>query len=184
MALRRYVVAVDRSSRSGLEVEVFSVVVVDIGEQNHLIRYSDFFKHMRKLGLQKRIYVPKMLKLISELIDRHIIVGLRVFTRLDSVVEIVHSRGAAILACVVDDNIYRYHTSNSRRASDYLKNIQLVLLESTLKKPGRELIEKTHRVGLKMVTLRTIMKISDNIANYTRNILEDQLKKIPQIWKL
>ncbi|RLG87061.1 MAG: hypothetical protein DRO39_01475 [Thermoprotei archaeon] len=79
-------------------------------------------------------------------------------------------------------------TSTTPRAvakiSSYLKNIPLVLLESTLKKPSRELIEKVHRAGLTMVFLRTVVKISDNIANYTRSILGEQLQKVPQVWRL
>lgn len=179
---KSFIIAIDRSTHNG--VEVFSVVATHINSQNILIRYSDFFKHMRKLGSQKRTYVPKMLRIIKQLIDEKVILGLKVFTRLGNVLELVESRKTLILACVVDNNTYNYYTTEGIKSSDRLRDIPLILLEDELKKPSKELIKKVRRLGLTMVYLRIVMNISDNIANYARSILEGNLENIPTVWRL
>jgi len=183
MVTRKFIVAIDRSTKVG--VEVFAVIALSIDSQEKLIRYSDFFKHLRRLGrFSKIIYLPKMLRIIKQLVERRIIIGLKVFTRLNEAVELVHSRRANILACIVDNNTYNYYTTRGIKSSNYFKYIPLVILENELKKPSEELIDKVHRAGLTMVFLRTTLNISDNIASYTRNLFEKQLREIPQIWNL
>ena len=182
MNSRKFIIAMDRSSYRGLEV--FSIVAARVDSQKVLTRYSDFFKHMRKLGSQKRTYVPKMLKIINQLVEENVIIGLKVFTRLNNAIEMVYNRKSSILACIIDDNTYQYCTTSGTKTSSYLKNIPLILLENSLSKPSKNLIKKIHRMNLTMVFLRTVIKISDNIANYTRSVFEEQLQRIPQIWKL
>ena len=183
MVTRKFVVAIDRSTKAG--VEVFAVIALPIDSQEKLIRYSDFFKHLRRLGRSSKMtYIPKMLRIIKQLVEKRIIVGLKVFTMLNEAVELVHSRRASILACIVDNNTYNYYTTRGTKSSSYFKYIPLVILENELKKPSEKLIDRVRRAGLTMVSLRTTLNISDNIASYTRNLFEKQLRDILQIWNL
>ena len=44
-----FAVAIDRSYRQG--IEVLAVVASSLTRQDDMVRYADFFKHMRKLGI-------------------------------------------------------------------------------------------------------------------------------------
>ncbi|RLG87062.1 MAG: hypothetical protein DRO39_01480 [Thermoprotei archaeon] len=57
MGSRRYIVAIDRSGCYRLEV--FGITATPIDAQSVLISYSNFFKHMRKLGSQKGCMYPR-----------------------------------------------------------------------------------------------------------------------------
>jgi len=45
-----------------------------------MVRHTDFFKHVRKLGSYRRIHIPKMLKVVEELIQNSSIAGSEVVT--------------------------------------------------------------------------------------------------------
>jgi len=164
---------------------VFAVVASSLTRQDDVIRYADFFKHMKKLGRYKGIYIPKMLRIVSELVESGSIAGLRVVTSVDALVKLVTSRSRVVRVCVVDDTVAEGHTRSSARVENLLLGkIPMVVLENQLRDPSRELIETLHKLNVKLVFLRTLHTISDNIASYARSMFEEQLQKIPQVWRL
>ena len=177
-----FAVAIDRSYRQG--IEVLAVVASSLTRQEDVVRYADFFKHMRKLGRYRRIYIPKMLKLVEQLIKGNSIAGLRIFTSIGSLIDLVSSRLKTIEVCVVDNTIAGSYTSTGTRVEEQLREIPVVVLESQLRKPSKELIETLHKLNVELVFLRTLHTVSDNVANYARGKFEEQPQGIPQVWRL
>lgn len=176
-------VAIDRSYRYG--VEVFAIVASSLTKQSNVIKYADFFKHMKKLGRYQSIYVPKMLRIVSELVESGSIAGLRVVTSVDALVRLITSRPRIVRICVVDDTVAEDRTRSSAKVVNLLLGkIPMVVLENQLRGPSRELIETLHKLNVKLVFLRTLHTISDNIASYAWSVFEEQLQKIPQVWRL
>jgi hypothetical protein len=181
LVLPGFAVAVDRSYHGG--IVAYSAVAVSISKQDSIVRYSDFFKHMRKLGSYRKIYLPKMLKTINQLVDSAVIAGLRVATSLDELVSLIASRSKTITVCVVDDTVASSYTARGARVAEVLKPLHLTL-ESSLRNPTSGLKKALHMLGVKLVFLRTLQAISDNIANYARRLFEENATRIPQVWKL
>ena len=177
-----FAAAIDMRRRGG--VEAYSLVVASLARQDDIIRYSDFFKHMRKLGSYRRIYVPKMVAIVTGLVDSGAIAGLVVATSPRELVRLVASRHKSIRLCILDDTVAKSHTRQGARVIDILRPVKLVIEESRLRKPDSRLEESVHSEGAKLVFLRTLQAISDNVASYARALFEEELEKIPRTWRL
>ncbi len=183
MTRRCLLVAIDRSERNC--VEVFSIVVVSRKDQDTLLRYVDVFKHARKLdSIAKQVYLPKAISRIRKLVEEGVVKGLAVATKLDTVLNLLSNKLNLVLTLVVDDNVLNYYTVTGTQVKDVIKDVPLRITESILENPSTNIVRTVHGYGLKLAALRTINRISDNVAYYASRKVIDALTLLPRIWRV
>ncbi len=182
------IIGVDRS-QPDRRVEAYSLVAVRVECQELVLRYTDFFKHVRRMGSRaKRIYLLKMPAKLRELVDAGCIVLLWSTLNLDSLAEMLEHRKQLVLACVIDDVVLHYHTKSGLKMLRVLDGIPLLVTEKLLKKPNRTLLTQARGMGVLMPSLHVVNRISDNVAYYhamkVKKLLNEATYEIPVVVKV
>ena len=176
---RDLVVAIDRSK--GRRIVVYSIVVSCVRYQYLLVKYSKVFKHCKDLSKrERRVYLPKALRLIEKMVDQGVLLGLDVVQSIGVLLSRVESIRDRMYFVFVDDVLY---------SKNVVKNVFrdiFVLPEYAVRKVG--LLKSC---GLSSSALKTLVNIADNLAYYVRWQVEETVsslskvkRKLPLKWTL
>ena len=176
---RDLVVAIDRSK--GRRIVVYSIVVSCVRYQYLLVKYSKVFKHCKDLSKrERRVYLPKALRLIGRFVDQGVLLGLDVMQNIRVLLSRVES---------IRDRMYFAFIDDVFLSKNVVKNIFkdiFVLPEYAVRKAS---LLKSY--GLSSSALKTLVNIADNLAYYVRWQVEETdssllkvKRKLPLKWTL
>ena len=137
---------------------------------NELMRYVDTFKHVKFLNkFERTTYFPKALKLIKDLINTNVLLGIDVTNYIGVLLDRIEKISNKVLIAISDD---------------YLVNIvRSKLKESTVIAEGSLRRHKTtsEKLGLKPSIMHVLLNIADTLVAYTRIQVENYNKRLKEV---